>query len=260
MKLQWIITNEDIELIHNFINCHKDKSFVRNRINKNLLTSPVSISVDVLREKIWKQIVACLLTTQQRSGPNSKISKFLNISPFLLNYKFCKESIDINKDVFNVITEFGGIRRTNTISEEIEYNLNWLEKEDGWEKLIKTFNLLLEEKENKSSLEKIQIERNACLVAQNLKGIGPKQSRNLWQSLGVTVFEIPIDSRIIKWLNNNNFPFKISPNSLSDESYYQLVMTGIQKLCLEAHISPCILDAVIFSSYDEEWPENNNPW
>jgi len=51
--------------------------------------------------------------------------------------------------------------------------------------------------------EHIKIEREACILLQELKGIGPKQSRNLRQALGLLRYEIPIDSRIVKWLNLN---------------------------------------------------------
>ena len=109
-----------------------------------------------------------------------------------------------------------------------------------------------------SSITKLK--KTACLTVQNLKGFGPKQSRNLWQSLGLTRYEIPIDSRIVKWLNYNEFPFTLSASGLSDENYYQFIMDSIQKWCLEADIIPCVLDGAIFSSYDEEWPEDYELW
>lgn len=255
MEFQWIITTEDTKLLNNFVNKHKENNFVKNRIKRNLSDNPPIFS----KEEFWKWVVACLLTTQQRSGPNSKISKFLITNPFPLNYNLCKESNNIQNDSYEILTKFGGIRRTNRISEEIKSNLDLLEN-GGWNKVIEISNKLTEARKQKPNLENIKIERTACLLVQNLKGIGPKQSRNLWQALGLTRYEIPIDSRIIRWLNNNGFPFTLSSSGLSDENYYQLLMDGIQKWCLESNIFPCVLDGAIFSSYDEEWPEDYELW
>ena len=93
-----------------------------------------------------------------------------------------------------------------------------------------------------------------------LKGFGPKQSRNLWQTLGLTRFEIPIDSRITKWFNRFGFPLKLSANALSDPNYYDFVMDGIQEVCDASSVYPCVLDAAIFADFDQEWPENKLIW
>lgn len=255
MDFQWIINNEDVKLLKDFVSKHKGNNFVKGRIKRNLSDSSLKFS----RDEFWKRMIACLLTTQQRSGPNSNISRFLKSSSLILDYNYCKISNNLEKEVYEVLTKFGGIRRTNSISEEVQFNFNWLE-DTGWEKITEISKKLIELREQKPNLDNIQIERVACLLVQNLKGIGPKQSRNLWQSLGLTRYEIPIDSRVIKWLNNNKFPFVLSASGLSDENYYQLLMDGIQKWCLKSEIFPCVLDAVIFSSYDPEWPENYDLW
>ncbi|MEM5812477.1 MAG: hypothetical protein QW286_02045, partial [Candidatus Aenigmatarchaeota archaeon] len=123
MKFKWIITDEDIKLLTGFVNIHKENNFVKIRIKRNLLDNPPLFS----KEEFWKQIISCLLTTRQRSGPNSKIFKFLTFNPFPLNYDFCKKSENLQKDAFKILTKFGGIRRTNRISEEIKYNFSLLE-------------------------------------------------------------------------------------------------------------------------------------
>jgi hypothetical protein len=91
------------------------------------------------------------------------------------------------------------------------------------------------------------------------KGFGPKQSRNFLQMIGIPKYEIPIDSRVIDWLNKFGFPITLSSNALQDKGYYHFISDGIQQLCNKAQIFPCILDAAIFSSYDkEEWTEENS--
>src|SRR3989344_722242 len=252
MKFRWIITKQDIKSLNNFVNIHRKNNFVKNGIERNLSDKIPPFS----KSKFWKWMVACLLTTQQRSGPNSKISKFMITDPFPLSYELCQKYKNVEEESHKCLTKFGGIRRTNKISGEIKFNYYWLEN-GGWGKILEISEKLIKIRKQKPSSESIKIERVACLLVQDLKGIGPKQSRNLWQSLGLTRFEIPLDSRVIKWLNKNNFPFILSASGLADENYYLLLMNGIQKLCLESRILPCVLDACIFSSYDTgEWPED----
>jgi len=128
-------------------------------------------------------MTACLLTTQQRSGPNSSISKFLTTNPYPLSYQYIIKSHDIEKDSYEILVQFGGIRRTNRISDELKSNFKWLEN-NGWSKILKLSEKLIEARKQGPVFENIIIEREACLLVQNLKGIGPKQSRNLWQALG----------------------------------------------------------------------------
>jgi hypothetical protein len=101
----------------------------------------------------------------------------------------------------------------------------------------------------------------ASFLADHFKGLGPKQSRNLLQSLGLTRYEIPIDSRITKWLNGFGFPVRLSAGALSDTNYYEFVSQGIQQLCAKSDVYPCVLDAAIFASYDAGgWTRDNVVW
>jgi hypothetical protein len=76
--------------------------------------------------------------------------------------------------------------------------------------------------------------------------------------LGLTRHEIPIDSRITKWLNDFGFPVHLSANALADTNYYCFVMDGFQALCRTCEVAPCVLDAAIFSSFDDGgWTEEN---
>jgi len=88
MEFQWIIKNKDVSLLKDFVRRHQNNNFVKNRIKRNLSDEIPKFS----KEEFWKWMLACLLTTQQRSGPNSKISKFLITKPFPLGYRYCKES------------------------------------------------------------------------------------------------------------------------------------------------------------------------
>ena len=48
---------------------------------------------------------------------------------------------------------------------------------------------------------------------------------------------------------------------LADQGYYEFVMDVFQPLCKEADVFPCVLDAAIFSSFDDGgWTEENLVW
>ena len=155
----------------------------------------------------------------------------------------------------NHLTNFGGIRRGKTIAAQVKTNLIWLEA-SGWGQIEHQFGRLLEQRTRAPQIEDVVEEKKAAdLVATYLAGFGPKQSRNLWQWLGLTRYEIPLDSRITRWLNDI-FPFRISSAGLANPGYYEFVMQGVHRLCDQAEVLPCVLDAAIFASYDRDWAED----
>lgn len=83
-----------------------------------------------------------------------------------------------------------------------------------------------------------------------MSGFGPKQSRNLLQWLGLTRHEIPIDSRVMSWLNDNGFPLPMSSRLLLYNDYYEFVENGIHELCRLCNVFPCVFDAAVFASFD----------
>ena len=250
MKILWYIDEKDIEKILTFYQKHCNNPFVQLRIKRNVERKNISVT----KPDFFYSMVACLITTQQRSGPGSAVTRFLNTRPFLLSYEQCINQNDVAKFVANTITAFGGLRRANRISSEISENLFKLES-GLWGELSQ----FLSELQKGST---IKSERRAAeFIDISLKGFGPKQSRNLLQSLGLTRYEIPIDSRITKWLNKFGFPVTLSASALSDREYYNFISDGIQALCEKSGILPCVLDAVIFSSFDEGgWSEENVIW
>ena len=253
MKINWVIEDKDIEITKKLIKSQIDSPFVKRRIERNVDTSYIPL---YSRGKLWNAMIACLLSTQQKSGPNSTVTQFCSCNPFFLNLKKClSQSKRLNFFVEETLTKFGGIRFTKTISKHVEKNLIFLNT-SGWDEIDSIAQKLMKCREREPKIKDIKIERKSALfVDENLKGFGPKQSRNLWQTLGLFRYEIPVDSRIIKWLNENIFPFKLTAPPLSDVNYYEFVMNGIQKLCKECEELPCILDAAIFSSFDEKWEE-----
>ena len=250
MKLTWEIEPEDVQRVKSFLAAHKSSAFVQQRIDRNCRPNKPRVR----KAAFWRQLVACLLTTQQRSGPGSAVSRFNNTKPFPLNYKLCLSQDDLRGFAFNVLTKFGGLRRTNRIANELQRNLERLE-DSLWTETMQVLNDL---RRNQTAASD---RKAAAFIDDNFEGFGPKQSRNLLQSLGLSRYEIPIDSRITKWLNDFGFPVRLSATGLSDRNYYNFVSSGFQQLCKEAKVLPCVLDAAIFSSFDaDSWTEENIVW
>ena len=250
MKIIWQIDSEDIAKVKAFFDEHKSNHFVKTRIATNLADNKSPISEDVF----WDRMVGCLLTTQQRSGPESSVTKFLLTKPSPLDYKICTDQEELAEFARKVLSDFGGLRRSTTIGKELATNLSFLN--DGGRE--PTFQHLDEVRLNSSPATE---RKAAAFIDEKFKGFGPKQSRNLLQGLGLSRYEIPIDSRITKWLNGVGFPVKLTANALQDRNYYNFVSDGFQELCEACDIMPCVLDAAIFSSFDEgKWTEDNVVW
>lgn len=251
MKLSLRIEPDDIERLRTFLVARQGDAFVRRRIAKNLGTAKPRIT----KRAFWERMVACLLTTQQRSGPKSAVTRFITTRPFPLRYRLCLANQN-RLLVFTrqVITDFGGLRRGNQIAAGVTANLNMLEA-GGWKEMFQVLGGLKDEATPET-------ERTvANFIDDRLVGFGPKQSRNLLQSLGLTRYEIPIDSRITKWLTDFGFPMKLSAGALADQGYFEFVMDAVQQLCKEADVFPCALDAAVFSSFDDGgWSEKNMVW
>jgi hypothetical protein len=238
MKIIWQIDAEDVAQVRGFLDGQRDNAFVRKRIETNLRADKPPVT----KETFWYTMVGCLLIAQQRSGPNSHVSRFLTES-FPLGYEDCVGHPDLASFVCNLLAEVGGVRRTKVIGKAMVANLAYLEG-GGWEP---TFAHLDEVRLNSSS----QTERKAAeFLDYHLQGFGPKQSRNLLQWIGLSRYEVPIDSRLTKWLNRFGFPVKLNAFCLADPIYYDFVSDGFQRLCEACDIVPCVLDAAIFASYD----------
>lgn len=257
MEFQIEFLPQDIQNIRDIISKYQSRVFVKARIERNVSDQILSPS----HEEVWRTMVMCLLTTQQRSNPASPISRFLLEQPFRLSLQKLETVGDVQTHVQNEIKNFGGIRFGPRISEQVKYNLEIL-RADGWDKIGKYLLKLLEQRKQKPQIEHHQLEREAArFINYTFKGFGPKQSRNFWQALGLTRYEFVLDSRVTKWLREINFPIPLTPMSLGEEEFYCFLSDILRDFCNQADVLPCVLDAAIFSSFDrEEWAEDSAVW
>jgi len=241
MRITWQIEKQDIARVKSLLAYYKDHPMVRRRIECNLSDTKPRVS----RSRFWRALITCLLTTQQKSGPGSAIFRFTHTRPFPLNYQACRADRHPETLIRKTIVEFGGIRRHETIAAQLTSNLR--ELNGGlWSEARRHLNTLRGRTTRK-------VERMAAeFFDDSFKGLGSKQSRNLLQILGLTRFEIPLDSRVAKWLNEAGFPVRITASQLSNKDYYGFVMDGVIQLCRASRVYPCVFDAAVFSSFDRD--------
>lgn len=247
MKILWKIDSRDVSRIKEIVNQQAKNQLVRKRRIKNL----ARVKPRVTREDFWTLMVKMRLTSVQKSGPNSHVSKFNNSKPFPLNYNSLCNAKKPKSFIAYELKRAGGIRFGPTIADQLAKNFADLQSGE-WEETLKQCNRLLRPASTATEKEV------ADYINRKFLGFGPKQSRNLLQALGLTRYEIPIDTRITKWLNEFGFPVQLNAKALADRDYYEFVSQGIQMLCAKANIYPCILDAAIFSIKDGEgWTKEN---
>jgi hypothetical protein len=244
VNIIWELQDNDIIRLKVFMQKNTNP-FVARRILRNV--NHVNLQLD--KNSMLKTFAMCLLTTQQRSGPNSPISIFLRKEPFPLTIENIENVSDTEKFVRDVMQQNGLNRYKNRIPNYFSSNFQQLQT-TNWQ-LLETLKTLNGDRRHEREI--------ADNISDTFLGFGPKQSRNYLQALGLVKYEIPIDSRITSWLNNFGFPVSLSSIALQDKGYYHFVSDGIQHLCDEAEIYPCVLDAAIFSSFDNGlWTEENS--
>lgn len=239
MRLAWEFTQKDIAEVRNVVAEFHERRIVQERRARNLAGSKPAVG----RERFWKTLVMSLLTTQQQSGPTSAVARLLASEPFPLSYRRCCASADLSAFASKELVSFGGIRRHGVIGKELETNLKALEG-GLWLEVQERLELL------RAPASKDDERSVANFLDAELLGLGPKQARNLLQELGLTRYEIPLDSRIAKWLRRIDFPVPVTAAALGDREYYCFVLDGFQRLCSAAKQFPCVVDGAIFASFD----------
>lgn len=245
MEIKWVITLDDIAKVGKVLT-ENDNAFLKTRRERNIEKKGLLID----RGMVIRTMLICLLTSQQRSGPDTVIGKFFRNHDFAATYVEISTADDIELFIKQLLLDNDLKRYINRISRFFAHNVRIMQ-ENNW-------NIIEELKEVLRNDSKEMERATADRISDSFLGLGPKQSRNFLQSLGITRYEIPIDSRITKWLNSFGFPVSLNTTSLSDKGYYHFVNDGFIELCDQAGTYPCLLDAAIFSSYDDgRWNDDN---
>jgi hypothetical protein len=240
MKIEWVISGEDKKRFRSFVEKYKGHPIVQVRQEKNVDRKGLEVSKPVF----WKTLIGCLLTTQQKSGAGSNVNVFLQSTNPLLNCNVCLKQKNLAKYAKSKL-QGNGLRRINTISSEIEHAIEFVNA-NRWQDIERAL-------ESIKTSPSMKTEREVARSLQGkLKGLGPKQSRNLIQWMGLSQYEIPLDSRIMKVLKELSFPVPLGANALANEEYYCFVEDGLQKMLSSINVLPCLFDACAFASFEKD--------
>jgi len=253
MKPVWEIDEASIQRWREFGDANIDNDLVKRRYKSNIERN----NLDLSKNKLWRAFVMCQVTTQQKSGPKSPVSNFMKLDGSALQYeRCCKIGFDksgkvkpnnlknLKSFLANELTE-AGLWRATVIADNLSAIFSVLEAGE-WDVLLKHLNTL------KANTNKVKEDKVANYIKSKIfPRIGLKQSRNYIQSIGLSRYEIPLDSRILKMLKKMGCTFVPRANGLNDETVYLFLQSGLQEISKALDIYPCILDACIFSSSDK---------
>jgi len=238
-----------VNAVRQIVEARSSTPFCKDRHRRNVESPPQLFS----REEFWFRMVTCICTSVQGAGPDGRLAQFVRETPFSLHLEICKSAPDLRSLAQRTLSE-KGIRFGPTRGAWIEANLSRL---DGglWSIVEEYFYKLAQFPAGGSPEARVALERDAARAIAGrplgLKGAGAKQARNIWQCMGVTQFEIPLDSRVCNWANSLTPALPIDAKRLyRSVPYYEEVMSRIQALCQAAGKLPCDFDAAVFSSFD----------
>jgi hypothetical protein len=238
MKSIWTIDNTVLENIRKVIIDNIDSKLAKERKSKNIEKK----GIDLSKNNVWKILVGCEITSRQKSGENSPTDQLLKSGSKLFDFNYCKNNHNF---IIEELKKFN-LRRYNTIAEWLILIIKEWELGE-WDILQKKLTLL--KKDHSKEDEKQIID---YLRSGKYKGLGLKQSRNFLQWLGLSIYEIPIDSRVIKVLENCGCNFIPGPKALQDDATYEYLENGLQMISEELQILPCELDACFFHEFGKK--------
>lgn len=235
MKIDWNITEDDIKKIADFVN-QQSSEYIANRIARNVNFQGLLVN----RDTILYSLLHSLLLSNLKPENYLLIDSITSSTRYNFQYLTIKDIPDINSYVSEVLKDNGLTLDLKKIPEYFAYNFDLLES-TNWELVDRLIRKLCI-KESKKAEREI-----ADYIDTMFKGFGACEARLFLQTLGLTKFEIPIDSVFSNWLNNFGFPVKLSATAIQDRDLYHFVSDGIQLLCKSANVYPCVLEAAIHS-------------
>lgn len=233
-----LLTSQSIKYFKNLYTKHQSHPFILERIENSLIeTKKADIDINLF----WSTLIEIINATQARS---EELFNSINDT----DYKIKKWDIvkGMSHDELRELayTEFMDSNIDKYSQSNARYavsNRNFIKKQ-GEDKILKKINSC--EVGNSSSEEK------TCVFLQKLKGIGPKQSRSILQYLGLSHYQVPIDSSVLKQLELSGID--ITDAKLDKEREYQETQAVIWNISKELNVLPCVFDALWFVDRAEE--------
>lgn len=231
MEINWNISASDIARLTGFMREHSLNLEVNERIARNIQYQNLELNQD-------KVICSLLYGLLFHNPKYRKMITLIQAKPFPFQYGIIANVHNIKEYIQLYFKQNGFILDENKIPDFFATNVNLLEAHD-WD-LLNSLSKLLYKKTDK------QAERAmADQIDTMFKGFGAIEARIFLQHLGLSKYEIPLDTVISDWFNDFGFPITMSVAALQDRNFYHFVSDGIQLLCEKVEVYPCVLEAAI---------------
>lgn len=195
-------------------------------------------------QEIWDALVIGIVTSQQKSGPNSVVHLFLN--EIRKQEQFGLQQLCDRPELIKKIPHFEELRFNKKIYFFMTDALDKY-KNNHWKTIKLAFKDLMKGAPNLIKEREVANELQTCF-----KGIGLKQSRNMLQSLHLSQYMIPLDSKVMRILKSmNNGKSLVGTLALQDQIIYMEIENTINELCENLKVLPCYFDGVLFHHTDE---------
>jgi hypothetical protein len=205
----------------------------------------------------WEWLALSLLSSQQPyriDSPSWRLENGVDKFPLLLS-----EFGSLDENVIN--ERLKQFRFHQRITKQLLRNYRWLFLEgNGWAQVVQPLlNSLLEQRNSQADTAHRVLERQAAnTLAESLEGVGPKQARNLLQSLGLTRYEIPLDSRVMRFLRER-LGWTVCIEALSRRDYYEDLLDRVQASCAAAGVLPTLFDGAAFEEMERAMTSQASP-
>lgn len=251
MDISVKVSQADVDRLKRAYDRWHGHELVQERIQLNVGPNPQAGKV----ERLWEVLALALTTSQQRSGPGTRIYTLWSTEPCPLSTtQFDKWKPDVATQAASFLKSWGGIRCYNNIGLFMEHNHRLLFTDGGWKRLQPSVQELTALMASPGQWDEraLAVERLACkrVAELGLKGIGNKQCRNWLMNARLLRYELPLDSRVLKFLKPIMTTLPLEQDLLFYESYYLFVEDLVHALCRQAGLLPCVADAVMFLSAD----------
>lgn len=246
MRCVLVPEKADVERLKEAFASLRRHDLVRERFEKNV--APMARKPS--RSEVWRQLTTALATSGTRSTQGSGMWQLARGHVFPLRLAQVRSVYPkvsgLAAEVFRTYHVRFPMRKASFVAANYEL----LFREGAVRQLDELVGQLwsLRQSPARQTERACREERRICgeVLQLGLKGIGNKQCRNWLQSVGLLRYEVPLDSRVLKFLKPMMKGIPLEQELLGTEAYYHFIEDAVQALCRQAKILPCVVDALMF--------------
>ena len=169
MEINWCISQHDIDRMKKLFEELDDdgEAEVHKREKTNLSENKTRVTPTAF----WHKMVSARITTQNRSGPGSRVDELSNFKPFPLSLRKVRSEGKVERFIARTVQDWG-IGKNKDIAKDLATNLDLLEKGE-WGKALEECNRLTTLITTTEEREVVSEERRvATYIDETFRGFG----------------------------------------------------------------------------------------